>query len=90
MDVSLFNRIPKDHKNKPGPPKVPKRLAQYPKLESLGSIGFIVWGILEVWEDPVLQDAYYSRQPNRTIYLAWKSLWGLWAPLLSLLTQPTD
>ena len=28
----------------PGPPKVPKIMAQYPKIESMGSIGSIIFG----------------------------------------------
>ena len=32
----------------PGPPKVPKIMAQYPKIESMGSIGSTLLGILEV------------------------------------------
>ena len=32
----------------PGPPKVPKIMAQYPKIESMGSIGSIILAILEV------------------------------------------
>ena len=32
----------------PGPPKEPNIMAQYPKIESIGSIGSIVLAILEV------------------------------------------
>ena len=32
----------------PGPPKEPKIMAQYPKIESTGSIGSITLAILEV------------------------------------------
>ena len=32
----------------PGPPKVPKTMAQYPKIESMDSIGSILLAILEV------------------------------------------
>ena len=32
----------------PGPPKEPKIMAQYPKIESIGSIGSIILAILEV------------------------------------------
>ena len=32
----------------PGPPKEPKIMAQYPKIETIGSIGSIVLAILEV------------------------------------------
>ena len=32
----------------PGPPKEPKIIAQYPKIESIGSIGSIVFAFLEV------------------------------------------
>ena len=32
----------------PGPPKEPKIMAQYPKIESRGSIGSIILGPLEV------------------------------------------
>ena len=37
--------------HKPGPPKEPKILAQYPKIESIGSIGSIILAILEVQEN---------------------------------------
>ena len=32
----------------PGPPKEPKIMAQYPKIESIESIGSIILGIFEV------------------------------------------
>ena len=32
----------------PGPPKEPKITAQYPKIESIGSMGSIILAILEV------------------------------------------
>ena len=32
----------------PGPPKKPKLMAQYSKIESIGSIGSIILAILEV------------------------------------------
>ena len=35
----------------PGPPKEPKIMAQYPKIESIGSIGSIILTILEVQEE---------------------------------------
>ena len=36
----------------PGAPKEPKRMAQYPKIETIGSIGSITFAILEVQVDP--------------------------------------
>ena len=35
----------------PGPPKEPKIMDQYPKIEGIGSIGSIIWAILEVQVD---------------------------------------
>ena len=35
----------------PGPPKEPKIMAQYPKIESMGSIGSIILAILQVQVD---------------------------------------
>ena len=35
----------------PGPPKEPKRMAHYPKTESIGNIGSIILAILEVQVD---------------------------------------
>ena len=43
---------------KPGPPKEPKIMAQYPQIETVGSIGSIILAILEVQEA-------YTYQPNR-------------------------
>ena len=37
----------------PGPPKEPKIMAQYPKIESIGSIGSIILAILEVQVNPL-------------------------------------
>ena len=36
----------------PGPPKVPKVIAQYPKIESTSRIGSIILGILELQSTP--------------------------------------
>ena len=38
---------------KPGPPKEPKIMDQYPNMEGIGSIGSIILAILEVqeWSD---------------------------------------
>ena len=40
--------LPNEHE--PGPPKEPKIMAQYPKIESTGNIGSIILAILEVQE----------------------------------------
>ena len=40
----------------PGPPKEPKTMAQYPKIEGTGSMGSIILAILEVQEDPPEHD----------------------------------
>ena len=39
---------PKSHL--PGPPKEPEIMAQYPKIDSMGSIGSIILAFLEVQE----------------------------------------
>ena len=38
----------------PGPPKEPKIMAQYLKIETIGSIGSIISAILEVQVDPTV------------------------------------
>ena len=45
----------------PGPPKVPKIMAQYPKIESMGSMGSILLAILEVQIVPCWV-GYYNPQ----------------------------
>ena len=49
--TNFENLAPKDFlwaPSTPGPPKEPKIMAQYPKIESTGSIGSIMLAILEV------------------------------------------
>ena len=50
----LESRHPASKTLLPGPPKEPKIMAQYPKIESIGSIGSIILAILEVQVDPKL------------------------------------
>ena len=50
----------------PGPPKVPKIMAQYPKIESIGSIGSITWAILEVQVDLGIDVHRPTLQPPET------------------------
>ena len=44
------------HMGLPGPPKESKIMAQYPKIESIGSTGSVILAILEVQVSSMLTD----------------------------------
>ena len=47
----------------PGPPKDPKIMAQYPKIESIGSIRSIIFAILEVQVEPRKGEPNLPKKP---------------------------
>ena len=50
----------------PGLTRVPKIMAQYPKIESIGSMGSIIWAILEVQVSPMSRKLLDLLEPRST------------------------